>query len=119
GDANTPSGIKWACSARARAPASTRSHSISTPVAVTARIVASATSGPIPSPGMRVIRWAITVIIELGVRLDSRLGDRTPRNGGKATAPPRHSRRARAGRHGGDSARGIRTGGVAPDVLLG
>ena len=54
-------------SASARTPASTRSHSIVTPVASTARTVASATSGPMPSPGISVTRWAITAIIEVRV----------------------------------------------------
>src|SRR5579872_5612921 len=68
-EAKTSSGINCPCSARARAPASTCSHSIATPVASTARTVASATSGPIPSPGINVIWWAIIAIIGLGVRL--------------------------------------------------
>src|SRR5580700_9274848 len=66
-EAKTSSGISWPYSARARAPASTRSHSTATPVASTARTVASATSGPMPSPGISVIWCAITVIIEVGV----------------------------------------------------
>ena len=53
-EAYTSSGINCPSSAKARAPASSRSHSIFTPVASTARTVASATSGPIPSPGMSV-----------------------------------------------------------------
>src|SRR6478672_403537 len=57
--------MSWPYSASARAPASTRSHSIATPVALTARTVASATSGPIPSPGMSVIWWAIIAIIKV------------------------------------------------------
>src|SRR5690349_17311131 len=47
-------------------PASTRSHSMATPVDSTARTVASATSGPMPSPGIRVIWWAIPAIIAAG-----------------------------------------------------
>src|ERR1039458_1459749 len=58
-EAKTSSGINWPCSASARRPASTPSHSIAAPVASTTRTVASATSGPIPSPGMRVMRGAI------------------------------------------------------------
>ena len=67
--AKTSSGMSWPYSARARAPASTRSHSTATPVASTARTVASATSGPIPSPGINVIWCAITAIIEVGVAM--------------------------------------------------
>src|SRR5215831_8739191 len=65
-EAKTSSGMSWPCSASAFAPASTRSHSILTPVASTARTVASATSGPMPSPGISVIWWTIIAIIELG-----------------------------------------------------
>ena len=42
-------------SASARAPALVISQSIFAPVASTARTVAAATSGPMPSPGMSVI----------------------------------------------------------------
>src|ERR1700722_13967202 len=62
-DARTSSGSNCPVSASAAAPASTLSHSIATPVASTARTVASATSGPIPSPGIRVIWRAILAII--------------------------------------------------------
>src|SRR5579871_6414025 len=68
-DAKTSSGSRWPSSSRALAPASTCSHSISTPVASTARAVASATSGPIPSPGMSVIWRAIPVIITAGAQM--------------------------------------------------
>ena len=40
-------------------PASTTSHSNSMPVASRTRRVASASSGPMPSPGIRVTRWAM------------------------------------------------------------
>src|SRR5437588_5916279 len=40
------------------APASRTSQSNSTPVASRTRRVASVSSGPVPSPGMRVTRWA-------------------------------------------------------------
>src|SRR3954465_3574379 len=40
------------------APASRTSHSNSTPVASRTRRVASVSSGPVPSPGMSVTRWA-------------------------------------------------------------
>src|SRR5664280_2031350 len=68
-EAKTSSGINWPCSARARTPASTRSHSTAAPVASTARTEASATSGPIPSPGMSVIKWAIYSYYKVGVDL--------------------------------------------------
>src|SRR5438128_2374219 len=44
-------------------PISCRSHSIGTPVASTARRVASTISGPVPSPGMSVMRCVVTVVI--------------------------------------------------------
>src|ERR1035437_7474486 len=68
-EAKTSSGINWPCSASALMPACTRSHSISTPVASIARTVASATSGPMPSPGIKVTRWIIIVIIEVGTQV--------------------------------------------------
>src|SRR5918996_4865249 len=43
-------------------PASWKSHSNSTPVASSTRWVASASSGPVPSPGMKVTRWVKTVL---------------------------------------------------------
>src|SRR5690242_5952307 len=65
-EASTSSGSRCPVLASAFTPASTRSHSIRTPVASTARTVAYATSGPIPSPGMRVIWWAMRAIITAG-----------------------------------------------------
>src|SRR5262245_16362751 len=44
-------------------PASTTSQSNSMPVASRTRRVASASSGPIPSPGIRVTRWAMRPIV--------------------------------------------------------
>src|SRR3954451_18860475 len=41
-------------------PASWKSHSNSTPVASNTRLVASASSGPVPSPGMKVTRCVKT-----------------------------------------------------------
>src|ERR671919_2032508 len=46
------------CSSITSAPASWTSHSRSTPVASRTRRVASAISGPVPSPGMKVTRCA-------------------------------------------------------------
>ncbi len=51
------SGVPWA--AIAASPASTGSHSNPMPVASSTRVVASASSGPMPSPGISVIRWAM------------------------------------------------------------
>src|SRR5829696_1582586 len=47
----------------APAPMSRRSHSIDTPVASTTRRAASITSGPMPSPGMSVTRWATNGVL--------------------------------------------------------
>src|SRR6266542_1702538 len=44
-------------------PASTTSHSRTTPEASRTRRVASASSGPMPSPGISVTRWAIAAIL--------------------------------------------------------
>src|ERR1035437_5048815 len=68
-EAKTSSGINWPCSVSARRPASTLCHSIAAPVASTARTEASATSGPVPSPGMSVIKWAIYSYYKVGVGL--------------------------------------------------
>src|ERR687895_1451292 len=48
-------------------PASWKSHSNSTPVASSTRRVASASSGPVPSPGMKVTRCVKTVLSFLGL----------------------------------------------------
>ena len=71
----------------------------STPVASTARTVASATSGPMPSPGISVIWMRHHRYYRGGGGRDSRLARGTPANGGKAVAPARHPRPARAGCH--------------------
>src|SRR5689334_18436945 len=47
------------CSAMTPSPAGRTSHSNSTPVASSTRRVASVSSGPVPSPGMRVTRCAM------------------------------------------------------------
>src|SRR4051812_6149546 len=62
-DSNTVSGRTCPVSESALVPAFTRSQITSIPVASTARTVASATSGPMPSPGIRVMRWAILAIL--------------------------------------------------------
>src|ERR1035437_6928926 len=118
-EAKTSSGINWPCSARARTPASTRSQSTATPVASTARTEASATSGPIPSPGMSVIKWAIYSYYKVGGGFGPRLVFGTPPHGGYAASPAGYWRRAGAGRHAGNSARGIRSAGVAPGGVSG
>jgi hypothetical protein len=54
----TRSGSVVPSRASASAPASSTTHSIGTPVASSTRRVASETSGPMPSPGMRVTKCA-------------------------------------------------------------
>ena len=51
------SGLPPYCSITS-APACWTSHSNSTPVASSTRLVASASSGPVPSPGISVTSWA-------------------------------------------------------------
>src|SRR5262249_42560234 len=58
-DASVSSGSGVPCSSMTSTPAWRTSHSRSTPVASMTRRVASVSSGPVPSPGMRVTRWAI------------------------------------------------------------
>src|SRR5258705_2056172 len=111
-EAKTSSGINWPCSASARTPASTRSHSRAAPVASTARTVASATSGPMLSPGMSVIRWAINSYYKVGGGYGPRLVFGTPPHGRYTASPARHSRRAGFGGHLGDSARGVCAAGL-------
>src|SRR5688572_6214182 len=65
------------CFGMTSAPASTVSHSIFTPVASTIRRIASVSSGPVPSPGIRVT-----------VRIDQLLGVR--KRGCSALFPPEH-----------------------------
>src|SRR5215212_4079923 len=66
----------WAITA---SPASTTSHSNETPDASRTRRVASASSGPMPSPGISVTWWGMTAILstersDRGRRLFGRLG---------------------------------------------
>src|SRR5262245_13214174 len=58
-DSITRSGSGVPSRSQVSKPASWTSHSISTPVASSARRAASVTSGPTPSPGIRVTRWAM------------------------------------------------------------
>ncbi len=58
-DASVSSGSGVPASSITSTPAWCTSHSSSTPVASRTRRVASVSSGPVPSPGMRVTRWAI------------------------------------------------------------
>ena len=58
-DASVSSGSGVPASSITSTPAWRTSHSSSTPVASRTRRVASVSSGPVPSPGMRVTRWAI------------------------------------------------------------
>ncbi len=53
-DSSTCSGSGVPYFSMTSAPASAISHSMSTPVASTTRRIAVVSSGPIPSPGMRV-----------------------------------------------------------------
>ena len=55
----TAGGSGVPCSAMTAAPASTRSHSKATPLASRTRVAASVSSGPMPSPGISVTRWAM------------------------------------------------------------
>src|SRR5262245_42215766 len=77
------SGVPWV--AIRASPASTTSQSNSMPVASRTRRVASASSGPMPSPGIRVTRWAMRPIVaaERG---------RPPLNGGRSVAARSWSR---------------------------
>src|SRR5829696_6360015 len=56
------------CASYSSMPASRRSHSNPTPVASSTRRVASASSGPVPSPGMKVTRCATRRILPHAAR---------------------------------------------------
>ena len=71
------SGVPWL--AIAASPASTRSHSKPIPVASSTRVVASASSGPMPSPGIRVTRWAMRPFYRRDAHGGGAAGPRFPR----------------------------------------
>ena len=58
-DSMTLSGTGVPSLAMMSTPASSTSHWMSTPVASMQNLVASASSGPTPSPGIRVTTWAM------------------------------------------------------------
>ena len=58
-DSSVSSGSGVPASSMTSTPAWRTSHSRATPVASRTRRVASVSSGPVPSPGMRVTRWPI------------------------------------------------------------
>ena len=60
-ESSRPVGSDWPKRLKAMTPASCRSQSIARPAAVKIRTTAAVTSGPMPSPGIRVIAWAISV----------------------------------------------------------
>src|SRR2546426_6338195 len=95
----------WAMTA---SPASTTSHSRTTPEASSTRRVASASSGPMPSPGISVTRWDIAAI----------LAGRTGRSGRTGPSVRRRwpCRRRSVGRR---SCRPAPSGHLAPDHLDG
>src|SRR6266481_6566751 len=64
-DSITSFGMYSPCFSKASAPTAKDSHSNFTPVASRMRTVALVTSGPMPSPGIRVTSW----LIKLGARL--------------------------------------------------
>ena len=98
-DSRTWSGSGVPYSAMTASPASTVSHSNSMPVASRTRRVASASSGPMPSPGIRVTRWAMRPIVPTrrpsrrpARHRESRPSDRGRRRPDRAAAVPRRKR---------------------------
>ena len=73
-EASVSSGSGVPASSITSTPASRTSQSKSTPVASRTRRVASVSSGPVPSPGMRVTRWAMGAADRTCTLAESRSG---------------------------------------------
>src|SRR6188472_2380454 len=67
-DSSVRSGKGLPSSAYTSSPAGCSSQANSTPVASSTRRVASASSGPVPSPGMKVTSWDMVLFLESGAR---------------------------------------------------